>query len=276
MIMDSFDGAGGGATHFEHATPGGAICDRARYEFAANFFDEGALVLDNGCGIGRGSILLSAHGARVVGLDISENVVRNAADDPRCESVTFVVGNSCELPFPSRSFDCITCFEVIEHVNNPVLLLTEVRRVLRLGGVAVVSTPVRPPWGGTTSLYHVQEFDCREFSALIQEVFPEAELFRQIARKRWVFANIWLSRLMGILRRALRIPEAVRFSPRKLCEVLHSCVMDGGTVFEEDDVAGVRGMTNKYVRFVKGQEGPALFALGVCHKIRADQEGALS
>lgn len=45
------------------------------------------------------------------------------------------------LPYAGESFDCVICLEVIEHMENPMALCREFRRVLRPGGRLVISTP---------------------------------------------------------------------------------------------------------------------------------------
>ncbi len=49
--------------------------------------------------------------------------------------------NSLKLPYPSRSFDAVTCVEVIEHVHAPYFLVQELGRILKPGGTLVVTTP---------------------------------------------------------------------------------------------------------------------------------------
>lgn len=45
------------------------------------------------------------------------------------------------IPYPDESFDCVICLEVIEHMENPMALCRELKRVLRPGGRLVISTP---------------------------------------------------------------------------------------------------------------------------------------
>jgi 2-polyprenyl-3-methyl-5-hydroxy-6-metoxy-1,4-benzoquinol methylase len=55
-----------------------------------------------------------------------------------------------EQRFPAASFDALTLFEVIEHLNDPRLLLRECRRVLKPGGILVISTGNTASWTAAT------------------------------------------------------------------------------------------------------------------------------
>ena len=46
-----------------------------------------------------------------------------------------------DLPYKGRTFDCVTCVEGIEHLENPHLLIREISRVLKLGGTLIITTP---------------------------------------------------------------------------------------------------------------------------------------
>lgn len=52
-----------------------------------------------------------------------------------------VFASAQDLPFPDRAFDCVICTEVLEHCAEPAAVLVEIRRVLRPGGRAFLSTP---------------------------------------------------------------------------------------------------------------------------------------
>jgi SAM-dependent methyltransferase len=77
-------------------------------------FPDGARALDAGCGSGR-TLDELAHYASVSGVDLSEKAVAAARarghDDVR-------VGALERLPFPARTFDLITCLDVLEHVPD--------------------------------------------------------------------------------------------------------------------------------------------------------------
>lgn len=52
-----------------------------------------------------------------------------------------VIGDVMSMPFKDSSFDCVFCFETIEHVKNPFIAIAEIKRILKPGGVFIGSTP---------------------------------------------------------------------------------------------------------------------------------------
>jgi ubiquinone/menaquinone biosynthesis C-methylase UbiE len=54
-----------------------------------------------------------------------------------------VQGDALNLPFKDESFDIVTAFEVIEHLYDPQKALGEIRRILKMDGIALISTPRR-------------------------------------------------------------------------------------------------------------------------------------
>jgi len=77
--------------------------------------------------------------SRIVNLD--RDAAFAEAPCNRCERVSFVCGDATALPFHDASFDAVTMFDLIEHVPDDVRAMAEVRRVLRPGGVLLLSTP---------------------------------------------------------------------------------------------------------------------------------------
>jgi SAM-dependent methyltransferase len=94
-----------------------------------------AEVLDAGCGSGGTTAWLGRWG-RVTGLDLSDDALRLA----RQRGLSRLVRASIEaLPFPDRSFDLLTSFDVLYHlqVGDDRRALAEFSRVLRPGGIAI-------------------------------------------------------------------------------------------------------------------------------------------
>ncbi len=92
----------------------------------------GGRVLDWGAGWGQTSLLLRAHGARVVAYDVED---KGAATGLLQEAdVPYVVSAGPGLPFPDHAFDAVLNCGVLEHVDDERSALRELRRVLRPGG----------------------------------------------------------------------------------------------------------------------------------------------
>jgi SAM-dependent methyltransferase len=97
-------------------------------------------VLDVGSGPGTITVELADLVApgRVVGLDMSEDVVRQAQELAAARgtrNVEFVAGSVYELPYADASFDVVHAHQVLQHVGDPVRALAEMRRVTRPGGL---------------------------------------------------------------------------------------------------------------------------------------------
>ena len=101
---------------------------------------EGFAALDAGCGSGRNLDVLARYGV-AVGVDISPYAV--AAAHARGHAGVRL-GTVEHLPFDDASFDLVTCFDVIEHMPDDRLVLRELRRVTRPGGLLLVTVPAYP------------------------------------------------------------------------------------------------------------------------------------
>jgi 2-polyprenyl-3-methyl-5-hydroxy-6-metoxy-1,4-benzoquinol methylase len=101
-------------------------------------------VLDVGCGEGHFAGALARQGAEVVAIDVAEEPLRRArVRHPDLD--TRLVEPEAPLPLEDSSFDIVWAGEVIEHVADTSRWLSEVRRVLRSGGLLLLSTPDHGP-----------------------------------------------------------------------------------------------------------------------------------
>ena len=99
----------------------------------------GKKFLEVGCGLGYFSNKASKLGAKVTGIDIGPNLVN--INKNKTPNGAFKVASASKLPFNSESFDVVLSTEVIEHVDNQKDAFKEMFRVLKKGGILVITTP---------------------------------------------------------------------------------------------------------------------------------------
>jgi SAM-dependent methyltransferase len=104
--------------------------------------------LDFGCGVGRLTRALAPLFQNVVGIDISESMLRRAAALNPQKNCQFVHNDSDSLPFPSGKFDLIYTALVLQHVPSQKSIrryIAEFVRVLKVGGLLVMQVPNHVP-----------------------------------------------------------------------------------------------------------------------------------
>jgi SAM-dependent methyltransferase len=135
-------------------------------------------VLDLGCGDGRLSAELDA--AELTAADVSLTALERARRQlPGARIVE--LEPDAPLPFDDGAFDLVLCAETIEHVRDVQLLLSEVRRVLRPGGVLALTTPANPPLGRPADPLspHLRFFTRRSLRRILRELGFEVESLRR-------------------------------------------------------------------------------------------------
>ncbi|OBK96125.1 SAM-dependent methyltransferase [Mycobacterium asiaticum] len=129
----------------------------------------GREVLEAGCGEGYGADLIAAVAKRVIAVDYDEAAVAHVrARYPRVEVMR---ANLAELPLPAASVDVVVNFQVIEHLWDQGQFVRECARVLRPGGLLMMSTPNRITFspGRDTPInpFHTRELNAGELTELL-------------------------------------------------------------------------------------------------------------
>ena len=167
-------------------------------------------VLDIGIGYGFYDVILKDDfGLDVVGMELPENIP-TYCHLPKLHGIDIIAGDLSKAPCPidDNSFDIVLLIEVIEHLRmSPYQALREIWRILRPGGVLVLTTPNvarfvnilkllvgrnivqefhddhRPPSHVTDSLVHIREYTMGELTSLLGRAGYE------IVEKRYSLAN---------------------------------------------------------------------------------------
>jgi SAM-dependent methyltransferase len=110
-----------------------------------------ARILDAGCGSGRNMVELARHGT-VTGVELADASVALARERGAGE---VIAGSVLEMPFEADSFDLAASLDVIEHLEDDLTALRELRRVVAPGGSLLVTVPAYQwLWSGHDEINH--------------------------------------------------------------------------------------------------------------------------
>jgi ubiquinone/menaquinone biosynthesis C-methylase UbiE len=183
---------------FDSADPQDFMQHITRYEYAARHVSGD--VLDIACGVGYGSYYLAAGPAvaSVIGVDISAEAVRYARRKFVHEKLSYRTGNALAMPFADASFNAVVSLETLEHIRAVPEFLAEVKRVLRPGGVFIVSVPNKKFHTdvGFKNKFHFNEMYYQEFRSQMLSVFPDVTVDYQL------YSEERAARLLAVLHSA--------------------------------------------------------------------------
>ena len=153
-----------------------------RYALAAELV-EGGDVLDIACGEGYGAALVSRRARRVYGVDIDAPTIDRARQTYAANaSLEWLVGSCDAIPLPDACVDTVISFETIEHHDRHEEMLREIKRVLRPGGLLILSSPNKKVYTDEANYhnpFHVRELYREELERLLGEHFGGWRLFGQ-------------------------------------------------------------------------------------------------
>jgi len=193
--------------------PAGKTYDRLERRAIRRFLPQsgkdGRLV-DVGCGTGHWMELFAGMGFHVVGVDVSNEMIRRAASR-RMGDASLVRGDAMRLPLKSSSFEVACAITLLEFVADPAAVVREMRRIVRPGGLIVV---------GVLNRFSLLSFRRRLKRSLVFEnarfisprqvralLSPHGRVtVRSVAFVLPWRRLLWLSYATDVLGRALRLP----------------------------------------------------------------------
>ncbi len=144
-----------------------------RYIYALAYA-EGKTILDVASGEGYGTALLASRATFVIGVDIAADAIAHAKRNYRLSNLEFRLGSCSKIPLEDGTVDFVVSFETIEHHDEHDEMLREIKRVLRPGGVVLVSSPDKALYTDKPDYhnpFHVQELYKEEFETLFRRHF---------------------------------------------------------------------------------------------------------
>ncbi|WP_299685924.1 class I SAM-dependent methyltransferase [uncultured Vibrio sp.] len=150
----------------------------ARYNHFSSFIS--GRVLDCACGIGYASKLIISNNNvdAYIGMDISQDAIETAKlhFSTKDNKVTFKLGSILNLSEPDNSIDTFISMETFEHLKEPSLALSEIKRVLKDDGFFIGSVPISEYDEKCKSVYgenpyHITCFDFEKLNDLLKSEF---------------------------------------------------------------------------------------------------------
>lgn len=154
-----------------------------RYAITAELVS-GKLVVDIACGEGYGSALLAKKAMQVTGIDLDPAIIDYAQKKYQRKNLSFMQGSILQIPLDDHVADIVVSFETLEHVGDHEKVFAEIKRILKPGGLLILSTPDKNFYSdqsGHKNPFHVRELYPDNLSELALKFFQKGQLYRQIS-----------------------------------------------------------------------------------------------
>jgi len=149
-------------------------------------------VLDIGCGFGQALGYHASRGCEAWGVESDENV-RAVAE---LHGFKLHIGVFRAEDFPQEYFDVVTMDQVVEHARDPVATLAGARKVMKPGGMAILSTPNATGWGAKVfgarwinwhAPYHLHFFTRRSMRIAASRAGLKVEPLGTLTSSEWLY-----------------------------------------------------------------------------------------
>jgi ubiquinone/menaquinone biosynthesis C-methylase UbiE len=165
------------------------------------------------CYLGPGNILEIGAGQYNTHCEYLSDDCRHFSLNIAISEKPAIAGDACLMPFRECSFDGIIMLEVLEHIPTPELLITEIRRVLKTGGMMIGSTRfIHPQHGAPNDYYRFTDTSL----GLLFSVFSECRI-EKLGNRLHVLSDIFTEnyqflRIINRLLQYIQIKSATCYS----------------------------------------------------------------
>jgi ubiquinone biosynthesis O-methyltransferase len=182
----------------------------ARYEYATKYAQD-STILDIACGYGYGSEILAKNAKLYTGVDINEELVKNAQEKygKNKKNIEFIQADATKFQAKIK-YDLVLCFETIEHITDYHAVVRMLASSVRKNGRIIISSPNRPVSSPNAenitskpaNPYHTQEFTPEELLNIIKDNGIKIKEFKIYGQRNSLlhFKRKWAITVLDILR----------------------------------------------------------------------------
>lgn len=161
----------------------------------------GRTITEVGCGRGAGTAMLAEVAQTVIAVDWDAACLERNRAERTDDVVTFVVAEVPPLPPVALRADVVVCFQMIEHLRDPVPLLQALHDAVLPGGAVLLSTP-NAAESLSPNPYHLHEFEGPELQAVLERIFDRVTMYSvlgdEVFQRYWAANKAYVQRVMRL------------------------------------------------------------------------------
>lgn len=153
----------------------------SRHKFAYDYVQQfvgNKTVIDIGCGTGYGCKIFAEKAQFIYGIDYHEEAITYCKKHYPAPNIKYIQMDANAIQF-GRQFDLAVSFQVIEHMPNLAIFISQLKQVVKPNGMIFITTPnvKRPNRGEEQNPFHFNEMNYTKFEKLMGDNFSSFEIF---------------------------------------------------------------------------------------------------